>query len=335
MITLRFLYITDTHLRGATPENRTDNLPETLREKLTEVVELANEFQVTALLHGGDLFDLANPGLASMGTLLQPLRKLEVPIYIVPGNHDIYGQNILTLPRTLLGFLGAMGAINVLGEEPVYLDDGNSRVQLTGAAYHYDIDEGSGERYIVKKANCDVAIHLAHGMLLDKNIFPTAAYTLIDDIKDRTEADYTLVGHNHLGFPEVEHNGKWFINPGGLVRLSNHIKEMSRIPQVLLIEIEGEATHRLIPLKSARPGEEILDRSKAEDAAFRAAQRANFLQAVRASAQTVKTDPYSILEEILKDSQVVGEKTLAQTVKDEARRRFAEVEAEFSQQGGV
>jgi DNA repair exonuclease SbcCD nuclease subunit len=335
MRTVKFLYITDTHLRGTTPENRKDDLPETLKEKLTEVVELANEFQVAALLHGGDLFDLANPGLATMGTLLQPLKKLECPIYIVPGNHDIYGQNILTLPRTLLGFLGAMGTVNILGEEPVYLDDGNARVQLTGAAYHYDIDDGSGEKYVVKKENCDVAIHLAHGMLLDKNIFPTAAYTLIDAVRDRTEADYTLVGHNHLGFPEVEYNGKWFINPGGLVRLSNHVKEISRIPQVLLIEIEGnKATHRLIPLKSARPGEEILDRSKAEDTAFRAAQRANFLQAVRASAQTVKTDPYSILDEILKDSKLVGEGTLAQAVKDEARRRFAEVEAEFGQ-GGV
>lgn len=321
---MKLLYITDTHLRGTTPENRKDNLPQNLKAKLQEVVEMAASYDVFALLHGGDLFDLAVPGLAVTAELLQPLKELKCPIYIVPGNHDLYGRNLFTLPRTLLGFLGRMGNLNLVGEEPIYLDDGDIRVQLSGTPYHYDVDRGDGSKYIIKKRNCDVAVHLAHGMLVDKSIFPGADYILIDSIKEETEADFTLIGHNHLGFAPYEYQGKWFINPGGLVRLSNHLKEISRRPQALLLDLEGvKPSFELIPLKTAKPGEEVLDRSKAEDAAFRAAQRADFLQAVWAGVESAKIDPYSILNEILNGSQV------NQIVKDEAYRRLMEAEAEF------
>lgn len=325
---MRLLYLTDTHLRASTPANRRDNLVETLRAKLAEVVCLAEEYTVSAVIHGGDLFESPNPGLATAGELLRGflarLARRGIPFYIAPGNHEMFGHNPATLYRTLLGFMGQIGVIRLLDRTPQYLDDGNVRVQLTGAPFHMDMDRRErAQDYAVKKVGCDVAIHVVHGMLCDRVLFPGAAYTLVDEIKDLTEADFTLAGHNHLGFPEVCHHGRWFINPGALVRLSNHPREMSRLPAVLLLDLDGSPSFRVITLKCARPGEEVLDRSVVEQEAFREARRASFLAAVRAAARTQRTDPAGILEEILQNQN-----DLDPRVKEEVRRRFGEVLAD-------
>lgn len=300
---MRLLFLTDTHLRGVAPRNRTDDFVATLKAKLQEVVILANELQVAAVLHGGDVFDVPMPGLAATGEFASILQRLEAPLYVVPGNHDLHGQNPASLSRTLLGFLGRWGVVRLLDKEPVYLDDGNVRVQVTGAPFHFAIDDGGGD-YVVKKRNCDVAVHVCHGALLNKDFGPMVKYTLIDDIAPFTEADYTLCGHYHLGFPDVCRDGKWFLNPGALVRLSASPGEISREPAVVVLFIEGgKARHETVGLKSARPGPEVLDRSGLEEAAFRARKRQEFLQTVRQITSEAgllsRTDPQAILDQVL------------------------------------
>lgn len=321
---MKILFFTDTHLRSTTPENRIDDIVETMREKLTEVVHIANSNKVSAVIHGGDLFDVPNPGLATMGELVSIFKNFEAPVYIVNGNHDIYGHNIATLNRTLLGFLVAVGNFVLLTREPMYIDDGNVRVQLTGAGYQYDIDDDVSY-YLISKNNCDVAIHTVHGMLLNKVMFPEIKYTLIDDIKDKTDADITLTGHYHLGFDEVIYHNKYFFNPGSIVRLSNHPAEIRRMPQVLLIELGAKIEYRYITLQCAKSGLEVLDRNKIEEVRFREEKRAYFLQEIRAAAGTKRTDPYSILDAVVKDKQ--ESEGLSKDVIDEVKRRFAEAEA--------
>jgi hypothetical protein len=65
----------------------------------------------------------------------------------------------------------------------------------------------------------------------------------------------------------------------------------------------GRARHETIKLKNARPGIEVLDRSRIEDASFRARKRQEFLQIVRQitaqAGYTARTDPEAILLHVL------------------------------------
>ena len=332
---MRLLYVTDTHLRSVAPRNRVDDFVSTLKAKLSEVVELANELGVAAVLHGGDIFDMPMPGLAAAGEFAGILRELAAPLYVVPGNHDLHGQNPITMMRTLLGFLGRCKVVLILDSNPVYLDDGNVRVQISGAPYHFAIDDG-GRDYIVKKENCDVAVHVCHGALLDRSFGPMVKFTLIDDIARLTEADYTLCGHYHLGYPDVYRDGKWFINPGSLVRLSASQAEMARWPAVVVLHAEGgRAWHETVRLKSARPGEEVLDRSKIEDASFRSRKRQEFLQMVRQISShagvMARTDPQAILLQVLDGMKEKPEFTLVQ---EEVLSLWAEVLGEEAESCG-
>ncbi|MGI5921802.1 MAG: metallophosphoesterase family protein [Syntrophomonadaceae bacterium] len=326
---MRFLFLTDTHIRGSNPQNRTDNLPESLRDKLVEVMEIASRYQVDYILHGGDFFDTPSPSLAVTADFLALFSACRIPVYTIPGNHDLFGANQNSLPRTLLGFLARLGFIKLLeAGRPVYLDKHNCRVQISGQPYHYDMDRRDPELdYTIKKNGADMAIHLVHGMLVNEKSFP-GDQTQIDQILD-TQAEITLCGHNHLGFGIIEKNGKSFINPGALVRLSNHRSEITRPVQVVLINLDGnQIESTLLPLKTARPGQEVLDRSKVEERNALQMKIDMFAQEIKQVANMEQMNVKNIIDEVV---QSLGE---SPQIRQEALDRIARVEESLRYKGG-
>lgn len=301
---LRFLYFTDTHLRGNPPEARVDDFAESVKAKLREIVSLAGDLGVAAAIHGGDLFDVPEPGLGQVGEYLEILRGLPCPLYIVEGNHDIYGHNPATLPRTLLGLLVRLGVVRLLTPEPVYFGDGNVRVQITGRGFHAEIDRRSPALdYAAAKRGCDVAVHVAHGMALPGELDGAGflpVFTPLADIAGATEADYTLLSHYHFPF-EAKIDGKRFLNPGSLVRLSAHPSDAARMPQVLVLDIDGAASHRFVPLSCARLGEEVLDRAHLDARQYREERREAFLASLgeMRAAWSGAVEPEAVLRETL------------------------------------
>ncbi|WP_066639810.1 metallophosphoesterase family protein [Desulfolucanica intricata] len=258
---MRLLYLTDTHIRNNNPKNRIDNFPESLKVKLQEVIQLTNDLEIDYLLHGGDLFDVPWPPAESAKLAINFLEQVEVPMYVVSGNHDLVGQKLSTLDDTLLGYLAQRGLFRLLTPgDKVYLKKANFTLQLSGQHYYGNIDRNNQLRdYCVKKENCDVAVHMVHGMLLPKAFSPKVPATLIDQVGPRTEADFTLCGHAHLGYPTNEINGRYFINPGSISRMFALEREVIRTPQVVLLDFSGgKLDYQYIALKSARPGEEVL-----------------------------------------------------------------------------
>ncbi|NYE56850.1 metallophosphoesterase family protein [Carboxydothermus ferrireducens] len=325
---MRFLYITDTHFRGNSPQNRMDDFPQTLRKKMEEVVQAAQDLQVEAVLHGGDLFEIPNPAVNVVGDVVRFLKALGKPFYIVPGNHDLFGQNPQTLNRTMLGLLGQVGLLKILepGEKVFFKKDG-VRLQLTGQGYHFDLDTERGrEGYLVKNKEADLAIHIVHGMLLDRPFFQTVAYTLIDDIKE-TEADLTLTGHAHLGFNEIVVNNKKFINPGALVRTTVLPAEVNRWPQMVLIEAGKDGiTTKFLPLKTALPGEQVLNIEKATEMKLREERLARIISEVRTGGDFRSLKLENILREIAQKEQ------LPEEVREEALKRIAQAEIEMARE---
>jgi exonuclease SbcD len=289
------------------------------------LVEIAQEYEVDYILHGGDFFDVPSPAISVCADFLEVYQQFSVPVFAIPGNHDLFGHNTATLPRTMLGFIARLGIVRLVGREPIYLEKNDLRIQLSGQGYHFEMDRREPKLdYVVQKKDCDYAIHMVHGMLLQRSIYPGAFYTLIEQIWD-TEADFTLVGHNHLGFPDTEKDGKHFLNPGALVRLSNFQHEMKRPIQVLIIDFSGSSpTYEKVRLKSAAPGEDVLDRSRLEEASFREQKLAGYLAEVKAAGSYERTDVRMLLQEIAAMEKMSPE------VIDEALRRISLAEEAIS-----
>ena len=317
---MRLLYFTDTHIRGTTPKNRKDNLQETLERKLNEVGQIIKDYNIDYVLHGGDLFDRPDVSISIVSNFASILNSYNVPIYIISGNHDVYGHNPNTIGRTILGLLDALNVVRIIKEnEVIYLNKGGVRVQLTGQPYTYNIDhEGYKGEYIVNEVSTDAdfSIHMVHGMLLNKPFIKGVPYTLIDDILD-TKADITLAGHYHSGFGIVETNNKYFVNPGSLIRITNSLREIERHPKVVFIELKDSINMKLIPLKTALKGEEVLDREEIENHIFKSERLFDFKQSIDAAINFDKLEINEILMEVSNAENVSDE------VKKEALKRIS------------
>lgn len=325
---MKLLYLTDTHIRASSPQNRTDDFVMTLKNKFQEVNDIARREGVSAILHGGDFFDIPSPSLSVCGDFVSLMGQAGVPIYGIAGNHDVFGHNPDTLPRTMLGFIARIGVVRLIHPgQPVILEDKGVRVQVTGQHYHYDLDRRDPRLdYVVDNVEADVGIHLVHGMLMDRAFIEGVAHTRVDQILD-TKAHLTLCGHNHLGWPEVKHDGKIFYNPGGLVRMSNHPADAGRTPQVLILDMTGgELKIKKIKLTTAPPGDECLDRSKNEEAAFSQQRLAEFVQGIKAAGDYKVIDIGAIIDEI------AGREGLPSDVREEAMARIAAAQERLSVQ---
>lgn len=320
---MRILFFTDTHLRGTNPKNRKDNFQDTLERKLIEVVDIINKYNIDFVIHGGDLFDRPDISLSIVSRFSKLLKSISVPFYIVTGNHDIFGHNPQTINRTVLGLLNELDFLKIIdGNNKIILEKDNIKVQLTGQPYVYDIDtDHSKMKYILttKDDDIDYAVHIVHGMLLDKPFVKGIPYTLVEDIKD-TKADVTLSGHYHSGFKTIEIDGKYFINPGSLVRITNSLREIDRIPQVAIMDFKENINIDYIPLESALKGEEVLDRTEVEKHIFKSERLFEFKQTIDSAVDFEKMDINDVLIEVASSEGLTDE------IKSEALKRIAQIQ---------
>lgn len=275
-----FLYVGDLHERATAPKNRKDDWEKTYTAKVKEIRSIAKKHNVKAILHGGDFFSRHkydteflsqvlsrwgyksyNEKLLKEGVIAK--RADEAPIITPIGNHDLLGSSLKSYSRTSLSFLESIGFITIADKErPLVFNGDGFTVAITGGHYELDMDE-TKEPYIVDEKQGDYHIHIVHGMLTDRKWPDGVPHTTLDEVL-HTKADLTIAGHDHKGFKLVEHNGKMFVNPGSPVRMS--IDEIKRMPKVMLIKVTKEGIKvENIYLKTALPGEDVLDTTEKEN----------------------------------------------------------------------
>lgn len=310
----------DIHYRGTNPRARLDNFQEALEAKLYDVLSLARRHEADCIICPGDLFDGPAASWGTVARLMQILQTTDCPVFTVNGNHDIFGGNKQSKFRTPYGFLVQTGFLWDV-EETEY--NGPENVIVTGCGFDTSTDTKTpeGMRQFSPRIWFDGAfqIHVVHSILMDRAPGFDMRHTLISQVK--TTAQIIISGHEHVGFGIVrrESDGVLFINPGALCRLSAHVAEIERTVQVALLTVENDqATAELIPLKSARPGHEILSREHIEAAAERESRIDEFLKLLASEGEAKFLEVREIVEDI------AARDNLPEAVKAEALRRIGE-----------
>lgn len=335
---MRFLFVTDTQQRGNNPRCRRDDFPSTLLAKIAEVGALAQAYDVRAVLHGGDFWDIPLPTMPVVSRFLAAWRQALAgkDLYVVQGNHDQIGHNPNLVDRTALGLGAHLGLYHLLEHTPMFFEEPGLRVQVTGAPFHYEIDRRDPLLdYVPQVAEADRLLHIAHGMLVREPLFPGAPYTTLAAIWDRTPADLTLAGHNHLGFPLTERHGRLFYNPGALVRTSSDSRDAFRTVQALLIDVSAHGVDLTpLPLTSARPAADVIDMSAPADPAEteRTERLRDFVDLVRQVGHRPGESVFAFLDRVADDRRVSPEvlalaRALLSRVQERAQVRGEVVEA--------
>ncbi len=343
---VRLLITGDLHYRSANPRARIDEFRIALAVKMREVFDLAAERRADAIVIPGDICDSPNMSYSTFAELGKLLSQAPCSIWSIPGNHDMFGSNPETLRRTPFGALVELGIVRDLSCDPFERsesDDPRPLVGMVGNPFSAETDLGitdylfcsglggpGGSRHRVR-------IQVAHGMLLERTPNYELRHTLVSDVATHPAApDVLIVGHEHTGFGVLrvprKHCPNWpmlAINPGALCRLTAHPAEIERTVQVCLLTVERAPEDEdetgffqprieteLIPLKSAKPGHEVLSREHLEAQAEREEKVAAFLALLAEEGETRFLEVREIIEDIARREAVPRE------VVDEALRRI-------------
>jgi exonuclease SbcD len=179
--------------------------------------------------------------------------------------------------------------------------DDSDYICITGHGFNVETDTDAGMKQFsfgVPPAQKGTLIRVVHSMLLSKAPGFDMRHTLISQVE--TDAHVIISGHEHIGFGIIKRDdGVLFINPGALCRLSAHVAEIERPVQVALLEIEsGDIRAELIPLKSAKPGHEVLSREHLEAEAERKDRIDKFMGLLAEEGESRFLEVREIVEDI-------------------------------------
>jgi exonuclease SbcC len=344
---MKILMFGDFHNRVGSPICRTDDFQETLENKTAEILKIAKKNHVTLMIQPGDFLDSPVMNSEALGALLERWGNTSVtqtalnqsrldsedkdaqktfvsaiPLVGVVGNHELFGYSAKNYQKTALALLEKIGFMNlVTKEKPLILKDPEGfTIAITGSNYTADIDlDKTHEAYIVRKKLGDIHIHIVHGLGTDVDYGTLFAHTQLESFAHETQADLTIIGHDHIGFGVKKIDGKLFINPGAVTRLTASDKEINRTVKVDLLTIEKDGiTVKEIPLKSALPAEQVISREHLDEKA-ELSQRVDTIRNVLESVQTKKKDS---LVEIAKET--VSSNEIPEAVRDDIMTRFNE-----------
>ena len=286
---ITLLWRTDIHLSDHTPRSRKDNWTETVLGKLAQIGDLARDLKATAVLDGGDFFDLKSPSRNSHALVRQAIevhRAYPCPVYANVGNHDCVYGDYSFLPQQPLGVMYESGAFRRCYDEheALFLSDDGTTVRVVGVPYHgtaYDL-----ERFRrIKKGSEDYLVVIAH-VLASKDggtLFEAEDVIKYADL-DAFDGDVFCFGHWHKDQGIVETpGGKTVVNIGSLTRGSLSQDDLARIPSVARLDFSPEGIEATkIPLKHT-PASEVFDLVAKDQTDLRASMMEEFVDHLQAA----------------------------------------------------
>ena len=264
---MKILHITDSHGTVKAPESRTDVYYLSFLKKMYELKYVIQQEDIKLIIHTGDLFHSARVSDKFTGQLAEIIKSYGIPMYVVPGNHDIEGYTINTLDQTKLGLLYKTGVVKELdrAKNPIQLkhQKENLNISIVGQEYYKDIDSGNMTDFEMhsNNPNANFNILAIHGYLCNSPQHPDIRCTQCKDII--TDADVILSGHFHEPF---EYHGTDFsvYNPGSMMRVEQTTYNQKHMPQYGILEITNnngivQHTYTMHQFKIAEPSDKVFD----------------------------------------------------------------------------
>ena len=233
---MKFVHVTDTHL------GRKDrNLEERRHDYYSvfkQVVDYVIENNIDFVLHTGDLFDKARPSVETLVFTVKQLERLKergIPVFLVPGSHDV------GVGETIISLFDELGLIKDISDRR-YFKEENGNIILDGELYKDVFVCG----VIGKRAHIEDIYRQLKPVEKGKyRIF--AFHHIVSDVIEKfadiptsllpKNFDYYAGGHWH-GFFEMKYNNGIIIYPGSTEY--NDLKEIESGQERLFCVVDTE-----------------------------------------------------------------------------------------------
>lgn len=331
---MKLLFIGDFHETEKKPYARLDDWQETLDAKAEEILRIAKENNVKAILSTGDFLDVPKISEEYIQTILKRWGHQKtneillkestlngIPMVGVIGNHELFGNSMKNFNKTSLSVLEEIGFMRLVDRKPLVLKEGRKKIVITGTGYYPGIDQDVNG-YLVKEKSGDVCIHIVHGYGTFKDLGPVIPHCNLTDYASQTKADITLIGHDHIGFGIQEVDDKTFVNLGSVTRLTAATEEIGRMPMIGLIDINSDYEKgysiQAIPLSVAKKGDEVLSREHI----VQREEKKRFEESVAEQVEQLQVKSHTTIKDIV--DEITTNSNINSDVKNDILSRFNE-----------
>lgn len=289
----RFIFTTDIHFSSTTPASRIDDYTEAVFKKFEWVLRYAKEEKCSAVLLGGDTFNTPTQVDSIKNRIKKLIRRYDVPVYGVAGNHDLIHYSMEELDRTSLQTLSGDDGIRLLEEYT------NNTVTVDGVDIiaHYF----KGDFPKVENPN---------SIILSHTFFNTSKgdrlYTSPEEVEE-CGAMFACFGHDHNMHKVKQYGGTDVVRPGALSRGSSHTENKVREISVALLNVT-QGMVEYIPVPDVKPFEEIFMENydvKRDIETVSFEEIAQFMDDFRQS--NMEKSPYDLLHEMSGDLESVAQ----------------------------
>ncbi len=229
---MKLLCTGDWHLKTTAPENRIDDFFFVQKNKVEQILKIAQENKCQYILQPGDFTDTPRPSFELIEEYVSLFKKYDIgnkiKILHVYGQHDMYFRSKERTATKLFNFLG-------------YLQEVSGVYKLTEDIHLYGASWGDEIPIIEDSEKFNIL--LIHKTILDKKPFWAEDCLLSDKIFKKYEYDIVVCGDYHYpAFYQYKH--QTILNAGCIIRKS--ISEAEIIPSGFLINIdENDLTYNL------------------------------------------------------------------------------------------
>lgn len=232
---MKLLIIGDGHLSNQKPQNRKDaNYLETLIDKLNQIIDIYYAENCDQIIQVGDLFDSPCVSYEVTAAAIKTLRKVNKPILMVYGQHDIFSHAASTLPKSPLSVLQAYNLVKVIDASGYRIDD----VAFYGASFGQPIP------IVDKTDKFNVLIH--HGMIGSKDLYPGQNIMKPDTFLKQYDCyDMIAVGDYHWAF-DCRIGNRVILNSGCIVRKSIADNDLNHLPGIYTFDTFSSEYKRIL-----------------------------------------------------------------------------------------
>ena len=272
----KYLYYQDFHIKHKNPHSRVDEFYTSCIIKFKEILSIAKEKQVDAIIDGGDFWDIPIVSNTLVDEVLDLIEETNIPLYLMYGNHNMISHHKETS--------GESSTTHMLRRSKI-LRDANDIIEKSHVIkfidYNHAIEEKIKDEGIFFDNIPKWKIGIVHAMLTDKAFLPTVLHVQAKDVT--TNADLILVGHYHQPW-KVQSGKTTFLDIGCIGRSS--IAESEIEPSVLYLDFSKKIeniseAYEIIKLKSAKPGSEVFNLDARMELKNNEKEMAQFIDSLR------------------------------------------------------
>jgi DNA repair exonuclease SbcCD nuclease subunit len=224
----KIAFISDIHWDSNTPNSRIDNILETLKYKLEDILKKCIEKNIKAVFMEGDVFNrvsVTHECVNSLISVLMEFKKNEIKMFSILGNHDIMRNSIDYIDKTPIQTLFVMGLVTHINKGSCVKVCENLMIYPVDYCEYPDkIDSSSTYNILL----CHMFINANEYMSDEKHNLRT---------EDIIELGYDMIiaGHDHEEYPLIEVGKSLVVRHGSLLRGTSHSYNFNRKPNLFVL----------------------------------------------------------------------------------------------------